>query len=72
MAERCRRPGELVVTLATAHPAKFPEAVERATGQVPEAPAALAAVADRPRALHVRCPTTVTAVKDFVRSVRRD
>ena len=71
VAERCRRPGELVVTLATAHPAKFPEAVERATGRVPEAPAALAAVADRPE----RCtslPNDVTAVKDFVRSVRRD
>ena len=70
VAERCRRPGELVVTLATAHPAKFPEAVEQATGRVPEAPAALAAVADRPE----RCtslPNDVAAVKDFVRSVRR-
>ena len=38
VAERCRRPGELVVTLATAHPAKFPEAVAQATGSAPDAP----------------------------------
>ncbi len=30
--------GELVVTLATAHPAKFPEAVVKATGKNPELP----------------------------------
>ena len=71
VAQRCRRPQELVVSLATAHPAKFPEAVERATGRTPEPPPALAAVADRPE----RCaslPNRVDAVKDFVRSVRRD
>ena len=70
VAERRRRPGELVVTLATAHPAKFGDAVERATGCLPEAPPALAAVADRPE----RCaslPNDVAAIKDFVRSVRR-
>ena len=71
VARRCRRPQELVVSLATAHPAKFPEAVARATGRTPEPPPALAAVADRPE----RCtslPNRVEAVKDFVRSVRRD
>ena len=71
VAQRCRRPQELVVSLATAHPAKFPEAVARATGRTPEPPAALAAVANRPE----RCtslPNRVDAVKDFVRSVRRD
>ena len=71
VAERCRRPGELVVTLATAHPAKFPEAVERATGSAPEPPPALAEVADRPE----RCaslPNDIAAIKHFVRSVRRD
>ncbi len=70
VAERCRRPGELVVTLATAHPAKFGEAVERATGRMPDSPPALAAVADRPE----RCaslPNDLTSIKDFVRSVRR-
>ena len=71
VAQRCRRPQELVVSLATAHPAKFPEAVARATGRAPEPPPALAAVADLPE----RCtslPNRVDVIKDFVRSVRRD
>ena len=38
-AEGDRRP---VVVLSTAHPAKFPEAVQRAIGREPEAPARLA------------------------------
>ena len=70
VADRCRRPGELVVTLATAHPAKFPEAVTRATGATPAPPPALAAVAGRPE----RCtslPNDLVAIEDFVRSVRR-
>ena len=70
VADRCRRPGELVVTLATAHPAKFPEAVTRATGVTPAPPPALAAVAGRPE----RCallPNDLAAIEDFVRSVRR-
>jgi len=36
-----------VVTLATAHPAKFPDAVEQATGERPELPAHLADLFDR-------------------------
>jgi threonine synthase len=37
-ATRKARPSEDVVTLATAHPAKFPEAVETATGAKPQLP----------------------------------
>ena len=37
-----------VVTLATAHPAKFPDAVERATGVRPELPDELADLYERP------------------------
>ena len=37
------RPDVPVVALATAHPAKFPDAVERATGVRPELPPHLAA-----------------------------
>ena len=40
-------PGPTVV-LATAHPAKFPEAVQAATGQVPVTPARAQALAGRP------------------------
>ncbi len=37
------------IVLATAHPAKFPEAVQRATGMVPEAPPQLAAFTTAPK-----------------------
>ena len=70
VAQRCRRPGEVMVTLATAHPAKFPEAVTRATGRAPAPPPALEAVATRPE----RCtslPDDLSSVEDFVRSVSR-
>jgi threonine synthase len=36
-----------IVTLATAHPAKFPDAVERATGQRPLLPARIAGLFER-------------------------
>jgi threonine synthase len=36
-AERHRRPGETMVTVSTAHPAKFPAAVRAATGVDPRA-----------------------------------
>jgi len=39
-----RRPGEPLICLATAHPAKFPGAVERAIGRKPEVPERLARV----------------------------
>ena len=42
---RRRRP---VVSLATAHPAKFPDAVEAATGRRPELPEHLADLLERP------------------------
>jgi threonine synthase len=37
-----------VITLGTAHPAKFPDAVERATGERPSLPAHLADLFERP------------------------
>jgi threonine synthase len=42
-----------MVVLATAHPGKFPEAVERAAGVVPRLPAWLADLADRPERVQV-------------------
>ena len=41
-------PGHPVVTMATAHPAKFPDAVERATGHRPALPEHLADLFDLP------------------------
>ena len=47
-AQHLTRPDETVVMLATAHPAKFADAVERATGRTVELPEALRAVANAP------------------------
>jgi threonine synthase len=47
VAERFRSSEAPMVTLATAHPAKFPEAVEAATGRQPATPPEIAALADR-------------------------
>ncbi|HVL72872.1 MAG TPA: threonine synthase [Beijerinckiaceae bacterium] len=59
-----------VVALATAHPAKFPDAVERATGHRPELPAHLADLLDRPERLTI-VPNDQAAVETFVRGHAR-
>jgi threonine synthase len=70
-AEACRRDPDIpIVTLATAHPAKFPDAVEAATGVRPPLPAHLADLFDRPERF-VRLPNDLAAVQAFVRSVAR-
>jgi threonine synthase len=71
-AARACRPAPQVptVALATAHPAKFPEAVERATGRRPELPARLADLYDRPERCTV-LPNDLAAVQDHVRRVSR-
>ncbi|UXU74028.1 MULTISPECIES: threonine synthase [unclassified Paracoccus (in: a-proteobacteria)] len=48
VAREQKRPEVPMVTLATAHPAKFPDAVERAIGQRPALPAHMADLFDRP------------------------
>ena len=55
-----------VVTLATAHPAKFPDAVERATGIRPALPAHLADLHERPERM-IRIGNDVTAIKACIR-----
>jgi threonine synthase len=54
-----------VVTMATAHPAKFPDAVAAATGVRPELPPHLADLFDRSELLHA-LPNDLAAVEDFV------
>ena len=56
-----------VVTLATAHPAKFPDAVERATGVRPELPPHLADLFDRVERTET-LPNDLATVQKFVRS----
>ena len=54
-----------VVTLATAHPAKFPDAVERATGVRPHLPQRMANLFDREERFDV-LPGDYNAVRDYV------
>ena len=59
-----------MVALATAHPAKFPEAVERATGVRPAVPPALAEIMER-RERITTLPNDVGAVARYVRAHAR-
>src|SRR5688572_10992235 len=54
-----------VVILATAHPAKFPEAVRRATGITPELPAHMSGLMTRKERSTV-LPNSVDAVREFI------
>ncbi|HTO82053.1 MAG TPA: threonine synthase [Methylomirabilota bacterium] len=58
-----------VVALATAHPAKFPDAVERATGRRPTLPAPLADLFERPERVEV-LPNDLRTIQGYVRSRR--
>ncbi|WP_416915316.1 MAG: threonine synthase [Roseicyclus sp.] len=55
-----------MVTLATAHPAKFPDAVEAATGIRPALPARMADLFERPERVS-RVPNDLTALEAHVR-----
>src|SRR5690606_38760115 len=60
-------PSVPVVSLATAHPAKFPDAVEAATGVRPELPPHLADLFEREERIE-RVPADLAAVESLVRS----
>ena len=65
-----RDEGGVTVSLATAHPAKFPDAVETAIGHRPALPTRLADLFERPeRSLEV--PNDTRAVQALVRERRR-
>ena len=55
-----------MVTLATAHPAKFPDAVEQATGLRPPLPARMADLCDRPERL-TRVTGDLATIQSLVR-----
>ena len=55
-----------MITLATAHPAKFPDAVERATGIRPGLPPHMADLFDRPERV-TRMPNDLAALQELVR-----
>jgi threonine synthase len=54
-----------VVTLVTAHPAKFPDAVERATGVRPSLPSRIGGLFDRAEQFDI-LPATPDAIKTYV------
>jgi threonine synthase len=59
-----------MVAMATAHPAKFPDAMERATGQRPPLPPRLGDLYERPERYQV-VPADLAAVEAEVRRVAR-
>ncbi|KEP69040.1 threonine synthase [Thioclava dalianensis] len=65
-----RDPATPMVTLATAHPAKFPDAVEKATGIRPELPPRMADLFDREERV-TRVPNDLDALEALIRERRR-
>ena len=59
-----------LVILSTAHPAKFPEAVEAATGVTPHVPAAARGLEAKPERFD-RLPADAEAIKTYVREFAR-
>ena len=67
VARRQRRdPSTPMICLATAHPAKFPDAVEEATGVRPALPDWLADLNERPEH-YVTLPSDLRAVQAHIR-----
>ena len=65
VADAQRDPNVPMITLATAHPAKFPAAVEAATGERPELPARMADLFERPERV-TRVANDLHALKQIV------
>ncbi len=59
-----------MVTLATAHPAKFPEAVEKAAGTRPHLPQRLSHLLNAKERFTI-LPNSAAAVRDFVLSIKK-
>lgn len=70
-ARECRKDKSVpMVTLATAHPAKFPDAVEEATGIRPELPAHLADLLERSEE-YTQQPNDLATVQNYIEEVVR-
>lgn len=65
VADQLRDTGTPMITLATAHPAKFPDAVERATGLRPPLPTRMADLYDREERV-TRVANDLDALKTIV------
>ena len=62
-------PGVPMITLATAHPAKFPDAVEAATGLRPALPKRMAGLYDRSERV-TRVENDLAAIQNLIRGKR--
>ena len=70
-ARECRKDKSVpMVTLATAHPAKFPDAVEDATGIRPELPIHLADLLERSEE-YTQQPNDLATVQNYIEEVVR-
>ena len=70
-ARECRKDKSVpMVTLATAHPAKFPDAVEEATGIRPELPTHLADLLERSEE-YTQQPNDLATVQNYIEEVVR-
>lgn len=63
-------PGLPIISLACAHAAKFPDAVEKAVGRRPELPERLSDLLERPEKL-TPMPNNIQTVQDYVRKHSR-
>ncbi|MEP2922163.1 MAG: threonine synthase [Sulfitobacter sp.] len=68
VANEQRDPATPMITLATAHPAKFPDAVEKASGIRPPLPPRMADLFDRPERL-TRVPNDLEALKTHIKGL---
>ncbi|MEM6376029.1 MAG: threonine synthase, partial [Pseudomonadota bacterium] len=66
VADEARRKDTPMVTLATAHPAKFPTAVEAATGHHPPLPDRMADLYERPERV-TRAPGELAALEALIK-----
>jgi len=69
VAEAQRSPGVPMITLATAHPAKFPAAVEEASGQHPPLPLHMADLYDREERI-TEVPNDLGAIERLIKAYR--
>ncbi|WP_288904376.1 threonine synthase [uncultured Sneathiella sp.] len=71
VGESCRKNTDVpLVTLSTAHPAKFPDAVEKATGERPELPKHMADLFEREERL-VDLPNDIGTIKSYIKERAR-
>ena len=59
-----------VIALGTAHPTKFPDAVEKASGKRPALPTALADLYEREERMHA-LPNDLASLQEAIRELAR-